>query len=462
MICGLLAVSAVALAQGLEAPSGVRLAQTFHVTQPAQLQPALAAAQGGDTVLVDPSVTLEGSIELPVHPGDGWVTVRTAGELPEQRIGLEDVPLLPVIRSIDGRPPLTTADGAHHWRVQGLALEATRNTYGRVRIGRAEGYTSHDQVPHHIELDRLYVPNPDTQDERRGVQLHGDDLVLRRSYVACMHEPGADSQAAGGWEGASRLLLEDNSLCAASEPILFGGASSSAVTPVPEDIVIRGNHIWKPLRWLSLPAAATWNQKNLLELKSARRVLIQRNRLENNWPGAQTGWSVLLTARGSTPWMVLEDVTVEDNEVLSVAAGLNILGCDNDGPSGTIGRKVTIRRNRWVTNKHVCPIEGDGRCYMLLGAPADVSIDQDVCLNDGSAIMAIDVVTPRLRYTNSFAVHGTYGIVGTALAPGASTMSTLAPDGVFAGNVFAECGGTPYPAGVRCVTRAVFDALVAR
>jgi hypothetical protein len=47
---------------------------------------------------------------------------------------------------------------------------------------------------------------------------------------------------------------------------------------VPSDIEIRGNHFRKPLSWrMEDPsyAGTLWTVKNLLELKSARRVLIE-------------------------------------------------------------------------------------------------------------------------------------------------------------------------------------------
>lgn len=458
--CALAVSLCNASAQGPERPADVHLGHLIHVDTAAALKPAIARARGGDTIVVDPGVTLEGSIELPVHPGDEWVTVRSAATLPEQRLARSDVDKLwTVVSRTAGVPPLTTAKGAHHWRVVGLHLTQTGgNTYGMFRCGEADGWTSLLDVPHHIELDRSLVDiDVDKVEERRGVQMHCDDMTVRRSIVYGMHEAGADSQALGGWEGVSRLRIFDNEIVAASEPILFGGASSSAITPVPQDIEIRGNWIHKPRAWIG---RGPWNFKNLLELKSARRVVIAGNLFETNWPQAQTGWSILFTARGSTPWMVLEDVLFEDNVVRDVAAGVNILGFDNEGPSGTIGRRITVRHNLILTKRDLVPaFLGDGRCYMLLGGANDVVIDHNTCIQDGTSVLNVDPGRPTITgfvFTNNVQLHQAYGVIGSGLAPGLPTILALFTAPVFERNVFADCQGTPYPAGTFCPSLSEF------
>lgn len=46
-----------------------------------------------------------------------------------------------------------------------------------------------------------------------------------------------------------------------------------------------GNHLFKPLIWRDRTPA--WSVKNLFELKSARRVLLRGNVLENCWAHSQ-------------------------------------------------------------------------------------------------------------------------------------------------------------------------------
>lgn len=440
----------------LEAPTGLALSHhVFHVTAASELPDAINRAAGGDTILVDPSVVYEGQIALPPVPGKGWVTLRTSAGLPEARILRTDVgKLFTIVSRRASEPALVTLPGAHHWRIVGAHLTQTGgNTYGIFRCGEAEGWTSIVRIPHHIELDRSLVDiDPDKVEERRGIQPHCDDLTIRRSIVDGIHETGNDSQAIGGWEGTSRIAIIDNELTAASEVILFGGAASSAITPVPQDIEIRGNWIHLHRSWLR---KGSWNFKNLLELKSARRVHITDNLFETAWPQAQTGWSILFTARGDRPWMVLEDVLFARNVVRDVASGINILGFDNDGGAGTLGRRITITHNLIVTKKDMDPeFHGDGRCLMLLGGPVDVVYRHNTCINDGAAAVTVDTFPGGIlgfEYADNLQLHGAYGVVGTARAPGTDSLG-LFVNPVFERNAFADCQGTPYPAGTLCVT----------
>jgi hypothetical protein len=456
---------------GLRCPStpgmkgdAVGLSKAWAPLTSAALTNALAKAVGGDTIVLKAGVTYAGSFRLGVHPGDDFVTIRTSAELPVGRLADADVPkLAKIVSTVAGVPAIDTAKGAHHWRLLGLDVSQTGgNTYGIIRCGESDGYTSLADVPHHIEIDRVYVHVGDAMQERRGIQMHCNDMTVQRSIVRNIKEEGADSQAVGGWEGTSRMRILDNELQAASEPILFGGAGSSKVTPVPEDIEIRGNYVTKPLAWRGKP----WNLKNLLELKNARRVTITDNVFENNWPAAQSGWAILFTARGTAtaPWMILEDVTFERNTVKNVSAGVNILGLDDLVTNvNIIGRRFTVRNNRIETNQ--AQLGGDGWCYMLLGGPNDVVIDGNTCVNDGTLVLAVDTGRPVLtgfQFTDNRQRNGLYGIKGTGANPGIPTITQFFLDPIVTGNVFAECGETVYPAGNTCVTEAQFQQLIAQ
>jgi hypothetical protein len=94
---------------------------------------------------------------------------------------------------------------------------------------------------------------------------------------------------------------------------------------VPSDIEIPGNHFRKPLSWrIEDPsyAGTPWTVKNLLELKNARRVLIEGNLLEHSWGMGQVGFAVLFTVRNDgsqAPWEVVEDVLFANNVVRHAA-----------------------------------------------------------------------------------------------------------------------------------------------
>ena len=66
----------------------------------------------------------------------------------------------------------------------------------------------------------------------------------------------ADSQAINGYNGAGPFTIENNYLEAAGENVLFGGADPAVTNLVPSDIVLRRNHLFKPLEWRNAILAA--------------------------------------------------------------------------------------------------------------------------------------------------------------------------------------------------------------
>ena len=168
--------------------------------------------------------------------------------------------------------------------------------------------------------------------------------------------------------GPGPFRIANNHLEAAGENVMFGGADPLIADLVPADIEIVGNHFAKPLRWKeddSRYEGVAWSVKNLFELKNARRVLVEGNVLEYNWPHAQNGFAILFTVRnqdGRAPWSVVEDVTFRDNMVRHVGGGINILGHDDIHPSRRTSR-IAIVDNVFAD---VGGSWGHGRLFQLL------------------------------------------------------------------------------------------------
>src|SRR5262249_20076350 len=158
-----------------------------------------------------------------------------------------------------------------------------------------------------------------------GIALNSASTIIRNSYIAGIRQAGQETQAIAGWNGPGPFLIENNYVEAGSIGILFGGAQPSIDQLVPSDIVIRRNHMTRPVQWPS----GKWGIKNLVELKNARRASIQANLIENNWADAQAGPTILFTPRAHGPratWTTVEAVRFENNVVRHVAAAINILG----------------------------------------------------------------------------------------------------------------------------------------
>src|SRR3712207_5520063 len=160
---------------------------------------------------------------------------------------------------------------------------------------------------HHIIIDRSYMrPNTPSAHIRRAVALNSAYTDITNSYIQEIHQPGSDSQAIGGWNGTGPYNIINNQLESASENIMFGGGTFRIPNEMPSDIVIRGNYITKPLAW----RGAGYNVKNLFELKTGKRVLVEGNIFENNWVDGQDGTAIVLKLGNwdSSPQLLTDEI----------------------------------------------------------------------------------------------------------------------------------------------------------
>ncbi|HEV3468221.1 MAG TPA: hypothetical protein VG148_02795, partial [Pyrinomonadaceae bacterium] len=256
-----------------------------------------------------------------------------------------------------------------------------------------------------------------------------------------------------GWNGPGPFLIENNYLEAAGENVLFGGAVPAARGLIPSDITVRRNRLTKPLSWRQGDpsyAGQAWQVKNLLELKSARRALIEGNVLEHSWAHAQIGWAVIFNSlNDSGEWSRIEDVTVQNNLIRGAGNGINLRG--RDGESGVKMARIRLANNllvdlgaRWG---------GNGVAFQLLRGPSDVTIEHNTA--DGvRAMLVFDVndmteVAARVRFVNNLMRHGSYGVFGSGGAIGTAAFQSFSTDWEFAGNAVAEptVPESRYPAG---------------
>src|SRR6185503_9735759 len=303
-------------------------------------------------------------------------------------------------------------------------------------------------LPHDIIVDRSYLHGDPRAGSRRGVALNARRAAIVGSYFEDFKEAGADSQAIAGWNGPGPFAITNNYLEAAGENVMFGGADPSIEGLVPSDIIVTGNHLAKPLRWQhGTPGAepTAWTVKNLFELKNARRVLVQGNLLEYNWPAAQNGFAVLLTVRnqdGGAPWSVVEDVAFANNVVRHVGAGINILGRDDIHPSRQTSR-IAITGNlfddvggRW----------GSGRLFQVLDGTSDVWVRHNTAFNTGFVLFGGDHA-PHVGFAfeDNVALHNETGIAGSGTASGHDSLNRYFPGASVKRNVLVGGNPTRYP-----------------
>jgi hypothetical protein len=344
-----------------------------------------------------------------------------------------------------------TAPGAHHYRLVGLEVkpkDAGAFVYDLVRLGDgSDAQHSPEEVPHHLVLDRCLITAYPSQDLRRGVALNSAATDVVGCYVAGIKSEGYDSQAVGGWNGPGPFRIVNNYLEAAGENVLFGGAPPGVPGLVPSDIEVRRNHLYKPPSWR--PGAPgsdgrRWIVKALLELKSARHVLVTENVMEYQWGDVVSGYAALnLTVRGdSGPQATIEDVEVSRNVIRHAAVAVNILGRDTEAPSGR-GHDLRITQNlfddisgrRW----------NDGGYFVKISSMGNVTVDHNTVLHDSNVLFAYGEPNPGFRMTNNVLRHNSYGVIGEGTGTGRPTLERYFPGAVFRRNVLAGADASLYP-----------------
>jgi hypothetical protein len=440
--------------RAVDAGETFRASRTIEVRPDGDLQHALNNARAGDSIVLEPGATYQGPFLLPRKDGAGWIEITTKaadGRLPRrgQRVTPSNAPAMAKLVAGHGSV-IVTEPGAHHYRFVGLEIAPTHGVFLRdlVQLGATE--TTLEAVPHHFVFERCYLHGDPQNGSRRGIALNSGDTAVVDSYLSDFKEAGADSQAIAGWNGPGPFRISNNYLEGAGENVMFGGADPSIQNLVPADIEIRGNHFAKPLAWrMGTPGfeGTQWTIKNLFELKNARRVLVERNIFEYNWPQAQNGFAILLTPRnqdGASPWSIVEDVTFANNIVRHVASGINVLGHDDIHSSQPTAR-IAIRNNLFVD---VGGQWGAGRLFQLLDGTSDVTIDHNTAFQSDTLVAGGDRA-PHVRFVfqNNIAPHNLYGIIGSGTASGLPTLNRYFPKALIQHNVIVGANPDRYPAG---------------
>ena len=431
-----------------ESPTG---GQLFSVTTSADFQSALNNASLGDIIELQAGITFRGPFTLPNKTsGTGWIYIRSSAysSLPEPciRVSPTDAFNMPVIVVAAGSgATINTASNANHYRFVGIEFKPVSNNfvYNIIYIGNGEKTES--TLPNNIVFDRCYIHGDPTAGSRRGILMNGNYISVIDSYISDCKEDGADSQALGSYSATGPMKIVNNYLEGAGENVMFGGSDPSIPNAVPSDIEIRCNLFFKPLSWMK----EQWDIKNLLEFKNAQRVLVEGNRLENNWPNAQSGFALLLTPRNqnnTAPWSVVQDITIRLNTFVNIAQGINMSGYDAPNISQRTSR-ILIQNN--VLNVTNLGTGGDGRMFQVLNGVTDVIFDHNTgfCTN---AYLVSDgkPKTDNFVFQNNIVSYAAYGFIGSGTANANTTLAMyFNPNWVITKNVVIGGSATNYPVG---------------
>lgn len=413
------------------------------------LQAAINAAQPGDTITLAPGATYVGNFVLPAKPGAAYITIRTAtpdSRLPAEgtRIDPRHAPLLAKLRSPNNMAVLSTAPGAHHYRLLFLEFMANAGGFGTI-INLGDGSSRQNSlatVPYEIVVDRVYVHGDPVAGQKRGIALNSASTQIVNSYISDIKAVGQDSQAICGWNGPGPYLIANNYLEGAGENVMFGGADPAIPDLVPSDITFVRNHVAKPWSW----RGSQWLVKNLFELKSARRVVVDRNLFENNWLAGQAGYAILLKSvnqDGAAPWSVVEHVTFTNNIVRHVANAINILGRDKRFPALELNN-VSFRNNLFTDVSGV-RYGGAGR-FLLTNGGSQITFDHNTAITEGATTVYADVnPTVGFVFTSNVIMDRGYAIKGAGTPAGGDTLARYYPGAHVVGNIIADGKARTYP-----------------
>jgi hypothetical protein len=447
-------------------PSGGR---AVRVAAGANLQAALDAARPGDVLLLAPGATYVGNFHLREKTAaaggvaGGWIVVRT--DVTDAALGAPGSRMTPSraaslrlarIESPAYDAAIGTDPGAHHWRLTGVEIGATPQTKVMnmlVRFGElgAQQRTL-AMMPHHLVVDRSYVHGSPTLEVRRCIALNSGTTAVVDSWLGECHSNQGDSQALVSYNGTGPFRIENNHLEAGHEVVVFGGADPSIRDLVPSDIVVRGNHITRPVAW-----KGKWQVKNLLETKSVRRLLVEGNVFENNWQDAQDGFAFVLKSEnpGNTPWSESSDVTIRDNYIKGTGSVFNLSAAGSNGAQIVPAARFLITNNL-VEAVNTGPYGGDGKVFQILSGLSDLVITHNTVINQNSNLAAVVFDGPPSR---GFVMHsnvlgaGQYGVKGGGAGIGRGTLAKYAPGGVFDRNVLVGGDCSAYPSGTACPDR---------
>lgn len=326
---------------------------TYTPADSAALTTALAAAVGGDVIVLTAGVTYTGPFKLRNWgAGTNWIYIVSdaLSSLPAEgtRVDLDDIDNMPTITSA-ANAPLHSDFASHHYRLVGVRIiTEAADRLATVQLGYGGDFTTNAttaaQLPTDITFDRCVIGSTsDAHRLRHGIMLNGRNMAVVECYIYNCKDT-ADAQAIWTFNGGDHFKIVNNYLEASGENYLTGGTDPQIPNAVTSDVEFVGNYLSKPLAWKT---PNLWTFKNLFELKNTRRVLVEGNVMENNWTDGQNGIAVLLTVRnqgGNAPWSVNKDVDIQNNILRNIGGAFNITGSDDLQVSQQT-RRVRIHNN---------------------------------------------------------------------------------------------------------------------
>ncbi|MHC4400937.1 MAG: right-handed parallel beta-helix repeat-containing protein [Planctomycetota bacterium] len=387
------------------------------------LQQALDDARPGDTIVLEAGATYTGTFTLPRKDGEGWIVVKSSAESllpsPAARVTpahAKHMPKLVTHRNV--QPALRAEPGAHHYRLIGIELTtapSVKQVSAIVEVSHRS--TRLEDVPSYFVFDRVYIHGNPHLNSQRGLTINTRWTAVIDSWIDDCHIHGFDSQAILSWNGPGPFKIENNFLEGGAENIMFGGAKNTAECMVPSDIEIRRNHFYKDPAWSKLKYPNNWVVKNLFEIKTARRVLLEGNVLENCWAEGQSGFAFVLKSSSPSqgqPWDTTSDVTIRYNRIINSLNGFSIARWSSSGPvtpGATPTSRFLVEHNLFERFGEASQFADSGRGgIMFQVSGADLTLRHNTAWNDVNMISQTNPGSDNLVFIDNLVTPGSYGV----------------------------------------------------
>jgi hypothetical protein len=278
----------------------------------------------------------------------------------------------------------------------------------------------------------------DSLNLQRCVGANAVRVAVIDSWIAGCHYKGTDAQAIIAWNSPGPVKLDNNYLEGSGENVLFGGADPAIPNLVASDIEIRRNWFRKPDAWRDSTGFNPWTEKNILELKSARRVLIEGNVFEGSWPDGQTGYAVWFKSAnqsGKCDRCGTSDVVFRWNVIRHATAGIAVTrGEAYSGGTYDPVHNVEIA-NVAMDSVGTRDLVTSRRLLYLSGDMAGISVAH-VTATDGGNYHALTLGGSPFTsgvFRDNLLTTGNYGVVCDGKGFGATALANCW-GGTFAGN----------------------------
>jgi hypothetical protein len=348
-----------------------------------------------------------------------------------------------------------TFDGASKgWRFIGcyFGMHSTVATLSRlVRVGNGDTtiQTSEALCPSNVVFDRCGFDGNAIVNLKAALEPHCKAWGVQECYFGeGIHDAGQDCKAISSYNGPGPCRIVNNTLVAATENVLFGGAG--ATCGAPADAEVRWNEMYKPTSWnADHPdyGGVDWLIKNIFEVKKLQYGLIEGNWLHGCWKDGQAGAGFLLKSEsygdGGTVGYT-HDLLVRWNLVEDVQLPINIAGVDNTDPAFPPDRVVSYG-NLYKAGAQYYDIEPNS--LFASGWQTDCASVHDTFVCEGTINdIAQPVSSAGLIFLDTIFGPTTYGFKGVGQSQGTATFATYCAGYDVVGCVFTGVTLGDYPA----------------